>query len=268
MKVFVVDIAKCNGCYNCQIACKDEHVDNDWGSYAKPQPDTGQFWMKIHEKIHGQTPKVKIEYTPTPCMHCDNAPCITEDGAVYKRDDGLVIIDPTKAQNKKEIVDTCPYNKIYWNEFLQLPQKCTGCAHLLDEGGIPRCVDACATGALQFGEEEDFADLIAQAEVMQPELGLSPRVYYLNRFHNFVAGEVFDPIEDECIEEALVSLTCNKTNQTLETGTDCFGDFWLRKLPSGNYNIKIEKAGYKTYEEKNIKVEDSIKLEDVPLEKI
>jgi len=25
MKVFVIDIAKCNGCYGCQIACKDEH---------------------------------------------------------------------------------------------------------------------------------------------------------------------------------------------------------------------------------------------------
>lgn len=36
MKVFVVDIAKCNGCYGCQIACKDEHVDNDWMPYAKP----------------------------------------------------------------------------------------------------------------------------------------------------------------------------------------------------------------------------------------
>ncbi len=30
MKVFVIDVARCNGCYNCQIACKDEHVGNDW----------------------------------------------------------------------------------------------------------------------------------------------------------------------------------------------------------------------------------------------
>ena len=25
-KVMVIDISKCNGCYNCQVACKDEHV--------------------------------------------------------------------------------------------------------------------------------------------------------------------------------------------------------------------------------------------------
>ena len=29
-KVMVIDITKCNGCYNCQISCKDEHVGNDW----------------------------------------------------------------------------------------------------------------------------------------------------------------------------------------------------------------------------------------------
>ncbi len=27
---FVIDAAKCSGCYNCQIACKDEHVGHDW----------------------------------------------------------------------------------------------------------------------------------------------------------------------------------------------------------------------------------------------
>ena len=44
-KVFVIDINKCNGCHNCQIVCKDEHVGNDWTPIAKPQPDIGQFWI-------------------------------------------------------------------------------------------------------------------------------------------------------------------------------------------------------------------------------
>ena len=39
MKAFVLDLSICNGCYCCQIACKDEHVANDWMPYAKPQPD-------------------------------------------------------------------------------------------------------------------------------------------------------------------------------------------------------------------------------------
>ena len=37
MKAFVIDVSICNGCYCCQIACKDEHAGNDWTPYAKPQ---------------------------------------------------------------------------------------------------------------------------------------------------------------------------------------------------------------------------------------
>ena len=61
-KVFCIDVAKCNGCYNCQLACKDEHVGNDWAPYAKPQPEIGQFWCKLQENVGGTIPKVKIHY--------------------------------------------------------------------------------------------------------------------------------------------------------------------------------------------------------------
>jgi tetrathionate reductase subunit B len=63
-KVFVVDVARCNGCYCCQIACKDEHVGNDWSPYAKPQPDTGQFWCRLNEYTRGTVPKVKLHSVP------------------------------------------------------------------------------------------------------------------------------------------------------------------------------------------------------------
>lgn len=60
MKVLVIDITKCNGCHNCQIACKDEHVSNDWTPYAKPQPLIGQFWTKVIDVERGTVPKVKV----------------------------------------------------------------------------------------------------------------------------------------------------------------------------------------------------------------
>ena len=50
-KVMIIDITKCNGCYNCQVACKDEHVGNDWTPIAKPQPEIGQFWMRNEDII-------------------------------------------------------------------------------------------------------------------------------------------------------------------------------------------------------------------------
>ena len=69
MKAFVVDLGKCNGCYACQLACKDETVGNEWPPYSKPQPDTGQFWLKMFEKTHGQVPKVRVEYRPQPVSY-------------------------------------------------------------------------------------------------------------------------------------------------------------------------------------------------------
>ena len=135
MKAFVVDLGKLNGCYACQLACKDETVGNEWPPYSKPQPDTGQFWLKMFEKTHGQVPKVRVEYRPQLCRHCGNAPCMdAAPDAVYRREDGLVIIDPAKAAGHSELVDACPYGAIYWNDDLGLPQKCTGCAHLVDAG--------------------------------------------------------------------------------------------------------------------------------------
>ena len=44
---FVIDITKCNGCYNCFLACRDEHCGNDFPCYAAPQPMNGHFWMKM-----------------------------------------------------------------------------------------------------------------------------------------------------------------------------------------------------------------------------
>jgi Fe-S-cluster-containing dehydrogenase component len=98
MKAFLIDITKCPGCYSCQIVCMDEHCGKDLAPYAKPQPDTGQFWGKLHEYVRGQVPQVKMAYIFVPCQHCVNAPCIDSCSveAISEREDGLVVIDPSK----------------------------------------------------------------------------------------------------------------------------------------------------------------------------
>jgi tetrathionate reductase subunit B len=244
-KTFVIDVGKCCGCYNCQLACKDEHVDNDWTPYAKPQPDTGQFWMKIQENVCGTVPKVRMHYIPLLCQHCDDAPCISacKDGANVKRDDGLVLIDPEKCTGCKDCMTACPYGVIYFNDGLNLAQKCTGCAHLLDNGyKLPRCVEACPTDAIVFGEEEDLKDLIAGADVLKAELGCRPRVYYRNIPGKFISGTVYDPVAKEVVIGARCLLTSG--GKVVETFTDQYGDFWFQDLAVGRYDVGIEAKGF------------------------
>jgi tetrathionate reductase subunit B len=244
MKAFVIDLTHCTGCYNCQIACKDEHCGNDWSPYAKPQPDTGQFWLKIHEFVRGQVPQVKMSYVPVMCQHCDDAPCISECPveAIYRRTDGLVIIDPKKCTGCQLCVDACPYGVIYFNDSLNIAQKCTGCAHLIDRGWkVPRCADNCAHENIKFAEESELRSLIDQGEIWHPEYGLSPRVYYIGLPKRFIAGTVYDPGK----KEVVIGATCTLTGEvgTFTTTTDDFGDFWFGGLAAADFTLTIESAG-------------------------
>ncbi|HUT72918.1 MAG TPA: 4Fe-4S dicluster domain-containing protein [Desulfatiglandales bacterium] len=255
----IIDIEKCEDCNNCFLSCKDEHVDNAFQGYTAPQVKHGHRWVNIMRKERGQFPQIDVAYLPVFCMHCDNAPCITaaKDGAVYKRDDGIVIIDPVKAQGQKHLVDACPYGAIWWNEEHTLPQKCTLCAHLLDQGWKePRCVQACPTGALRIVKVEDgeMQEIVKSEtlEILHPEYNTRPRVYYKNLFrytHCFIAGSVAvekDGVSD-CAQDAAVSLI--KDSEKRQTTTDTFGDFRFDGLPenSGTYRVEI------TYEDRTMK---------------
>jgi tetrathionate reductase subunit B len=265
-KVFVFDASICNGCYNCQIACKDEHCSNDWTPYAKPQPDTGQFWLKLHEHVRGTVPKVKMHYVPSLCNHCDDAACVEAcpvEGAIYKREDGLVIIDPEKCTGCTNCVTACRSHAIFMNEALNIAQKCTGCAHLLDAGWKePRCVDACPTGALRFLDEADASDLVAGAELLHPEEE-KPRVFYLNLPKKFIGGLVRDPVKKEVVRGASCILTA--AGETRTTTTDGFGDFWFDGLEAGTYSLEIAAAGFQTKIFAALSTEKDVNLGDIPL---
>ena len=268
-KALIINYDICNGCYNCQVACKDEHVGNDWTPYAKPQPATGQFWMKITDMVRGTVPKVRLTYLHDICQHCDEAPCIPvcKAQAIYKRDDGIVVIDPEKCRGHRNCLDACPYGVIYFNWDLNMAQKCTMCAHLLDQGWKePRCVDACPTGALKFGEEEDLRDEIGRSQILHPEFEAKPRVYYIGLPKSFVAGAVYSPEEDECIQDAVATLSDTDTGEKFTAKTDNFGDFWFEDMKVGHtYSLRIEKDGYSPQEIHDIHTEKDINLGDIEL---
>jgi len=249
----VIDITKCTGCYNCFLTCRDEFAGNDNGSYAAAQPMSGMNWMKVLEKERGQYPKVKVAYTPVTCMQCENAGCIkvAQNNAVYRRPDGIVIIDPVKAKGQKQIVSGCPYRVIEWNEEKQLPQKCILCAHMLDKGEkVPRCVESCPTGALIFGDLDDpkseIAKLMASGttEALHPEYGMKEKVRYIALAKKFIAGTVIYGDIDEVAGNVAVSLSGD--GQTRLTMTNGFGDFEFEGLADNTeYVVTIEASGYK-----------------------
>ena len=247
-KAFLIDINKCSGCRNCQIACKDEHCEQSWLPYAEAQPLTGSFWCRVDEKERGQVPVVKVSYTPIMCNHCEKCAVLEIAGdAAYRRDDGLVIIDPVKAKGRRDLVEACPLGVVYWNEELELPQKCTGCAHLLDDGwSVPRCVDACALEAILYAEEDEL-DLDG-TEFLEPVAGLGPKVYYRNLPKRFAAGCVFDPSVNEVVVGAKVSLLDAAGAEVASQETDDFGDWKFDQIEPASYEVRIDAEGFESLE--------------------
>ena len=253
--VIAVNTERCMQCYNCFMACKDEHCGFATPVSA-PQPHEGQQWIRIDSFERGNdNRKIKISNVTTPCAHCHDAACqkAGENGAVYTRPDGIVIIDPKKAKGQRQIADACPINAVFWNEELELPQKCTMCAHLLDVGyEMPRCVEACPNGALSFGDLDDPGSKInsfirqGKATPLAVLEGMTTNVIHLNIPTVFAAGSVYLP-DDEPADGADITLTNLKTGETLAAKTNYFGDWEIEWLDKGDeYSLEIRFERHKT----------------------
>jgi Fe-S-cluster-containing dehydrogenase component len=248
----IIDVARCLNCRNCFLATKDEHIGNEFPGYAASQPSHGHKWVDIQTKERGCSPIVDVNFMPVMCNHCDRPPCMqaAKGGAIRKREDGIVIINPEKARGQKEIVDACPYGAVYWNEQEQIPQAWIFDAHLLDQGWKkPRVESICPNEVFRSVkvEDEEMQRLKEQEglEVLQPEIGSRPRVYYKNLHlmtKCFVAGTVVVNVEDveECAEDTEVVLKQNDSEVARAT-TDIFGEFKIDKLEkkSGRYELEV-----------------------------
>jgi Fe-S-cluster-containing dehydrogenase component len=272
----VIDVAECTNCNLCTLAAMDEYVDNDWPGYAAPMPRHGHKWINILQKERGQAPMVDVAYVPTMCNHCDNAPCVTKGaGAVKKRDDGIVLIDPVAAKGRKDLVDACPYGHIWWNEELKLPQAWPFDAHLLDQGwSQTRGHQSCPTGAMRAicVEDDEMAKVAREQglEIMKPELGTKPRVYYKNLWRYatcFIGGSVSMEANGvvDCVEGASVRLLKNGA-MTSEVATDNYGDFKFDRLNenSGDYLVEIS-ATDRAKKKITVKLGTSINLGEIRL---
>ncbi len=101
-------------------------------------------------------PTAKLRYEN--CRHCKKPLCVpASNGALYVRDDGLVLIDKSVTISKEDAlacIEACPWNIPVFDEENGVLLKCDYCVDRVDAGGTPACVVGCTTSALRFVRPE------------------------------------------------------------------------------------------------------------------
>ncbi|HEX6884697.1 MAG TPA: 4Fe-4S dicluster domain-containing protein [Planctomycetota bacterium] len=160
---FVIDHSKCIGCHACTVACKSEN-----------QVPVGSFrtWVKYTEA--GEFPTVKRSFAVLRCNQCTAAPCVTicPTGALEKRADGIVDVNPKACIGCKSCMQGCPYDALYIHPDKGTAEKCHFCAHRAEQGLAPACAIVCPTEAIIPG---DFHDPQSRVSRLKRELELSAR---------------------------------------------------------------------------------------------
>jgi Fe-S-cluster-containing dehydrogenase component len=252
----IIDVARCENCNNCLLAAKDELVGNDFTGYSAPHAPQGRGVLWIERHVRGSTPMVDVAYVPRMCNHCDDAPCVkASNGAITKRDDGIVVFDPVKCKGRRDLVAACPYDAVVWNEQAQLPQTWFFDAHLLDTGwDAPRCVAVCPTQVFEVvrATDEEMAVRVKEEGLRPVNSGLGgrPRVHYRNLYRAdrcFVGGSLCAETNGrvECVVDAEIRLSRAGT-ELARTRSDAFGDFRFDDLApgSGVYRVSVLASGF------------------------
>jgi sulfur reductase FeS subunit len=191
----VIDLNTCVGCNACMAACAMENQTPVW---------KGKWRTYVHDKEIGVTEQVRRRFFPRLCNHCSNPPCMTvcPTGATYQRADGIVMIDPQRCMGCRACAMACPYDARYEVEYGDIDtgrsfygelqrdvpgmDKCSFCAHRVDKGMKPACVETCVGSARQFGDLDDPNDPVAQqvgsgiAQPLMAHFGTRPNVYYID----------------------------------------------------------------------------------------
>lgn len=185
----VVDVQKCIGCQACTVSCIMEN-DVPVNSFR-----TVTSTYEVHDGKSTGTYML-----PRLCNHCDEPPCIPvcPVGATFQRKDGIVVVDGDRCVGCAYCVQACPYDARFINHDTGKADKCTFCAHRVDAGLLPACVETCVGGARIFGDLNDPKSQVRKlldhnkVKVLKPEMGTQPHVFYLGldeRFQGRVEGE-------------------------------------------------------------------------------
>lgn len=189
----LIDLRQCIGCQSCTVSCNIENA-TPIGNF-RTTVDQYEFTSE-----DGSPNRVML---PRLCNHCDAPPCVPvcPVQATFQRKDGIVVVDNKRCVACAYCVQACPYNARFINKETHTADKCTFCAHRLEDGLLPACVESCVGGARIMGDLNDPKSYISQMiekhkgelRVLREESKTKPRIYYIGmskEFEDRIKGQV------------------------------------------------------------------------------
>jgi anaerobic dimethyl sulfoxide reductase subunit B (iron-sulfur subunit) len=148
-----IDQNRCTGCFACVVACKDWH----------DVPAGPASWMTVKTLEKGTYPDLFVAFLPAACYHCKNPACMDACpvGAMNKRaEDGIVTVDRDLCLGKSacgQCLEACAYGAPqFGNDENAKMEKCDLCIDRWAEGKKPVCVMSCPMYALDAGPLEEL----------------------------------------------------------------------------------------------------------------
>lgn len=128
-QILTIDIEKCTGCRNCELACSVAHTHT---------------FNPRRSRIQILKEEVKNLLVPVVCLQCENPLCqeACPNGAIIQNDQGIISVDHNVCIGCMNCVTACVYGGIGMDPITKKATKCDLC------GGNPACVKACQYGAI------------------------------------------------------------------------------------------------------------------------
>ena len=126
----VLNLDRCISCRSCSAACYYGHCGMPSVSFGVIEEGT----------------------LPLICRQCEEPACVEvcPNDALRKESNGVTVRSRMLCSGCLSCVYACPFGVISPKLTLRQVAKCDYCEDLLDDGGTPRCVSACPSGALEF----------------------------------------------------------------------------------------------------------------------
>jgi Fe-S-cluster-containing dehydrogenase component len=140
MKILSIDLDRCVGCQNCELACSFYQI----GDFRR---ERSNIWVSFY-------PEERFIVTLT-CVQCEKPACKTVCPTRALRRDPetqAILVDEYRCIGCRMCMQVCPFGNIQMNPERRVIQKCNLCE------GDPKCVRFCMGQAISFVDVDDLPE--------------------------------------------------------------------------------------------------------------